>query len=79
MFAQAIDVKSGQQKANAELILAYGVDKPKPAQDELDAMAKSGLQVVYVDRRGLEDVPEGKELPAPKPEFIEAEVVEEEK
>ncbi len=78
LFEQATNPKSGQQKAAAELMLAYGVDKPKPAQDELDAMAKSGFQVVYVERGGLENVPERGVLPEPKPDFLPAEILEDE-
>ena len=75
-YKRAVDMRSGQGKASTELLLAYGYEKPKPAVDELDAIAKSGLQLVYINRAGLEDVEKQKELPAPKPEFIDAEIVE---
>ncbi len=77
LFRMATDARSGQSKASAELILAYGYDKPKPAPDELEAMKKSGLQVVFVERGGLEGVPK-RELPAPEstPEFLDAEFKE---
>lgn len=79
VYKRAVDMRSGQGKASAELLLAYGYEKPKPAADELDAMARSGLQVVFVNRPELNDVPKMEALPEPKPEFINAEIVEDER
>jgi hypothetical protein len=54
---------------------AYG--KPKPSEEALDALAKGGVQIVYV---APPELPEGNDLPAlpPKADFIEAEIVEDE-
>ena len=77
LYKNASNDRSPQSKASAELMFAYGFDKPKPAPDELDAMAKSGFQVVYVERGGLEDVPHEPALPpAPEPKFIAGEFTE---
>ena len=78
-YKLATDTRSGQCKQAAELLLAYGFDKPKPAKDELDAMAKSGFQVVYVKQGGLENVPTEHQPPTPEPKFIEGEFEENEK
>ena len=77
-YKRAIDMRSGQGKAITELLLAYAFEKPKPAENELEAIAKSGFQVVYVERGGLENVQKMDKLPEPKPEFLESEVVEDE-
>lgn len=76
-YKRAIDMRSGQGKAITELFLAYAFEKPKPAENELEAIAKSGFQVVYVERGGLENVPKMGKLPEPKPEFLEGEILEE--
>jgi hypothetical protein len=54
---------------------AYG--KPKPSEEALDALAKGGVQIVYV---APPELPEQGDVPAlpPKPEFIEAEFTEDE-
>jgi hypothetical protein len=79
LFRMGTDPRSGQAKASIELLFAYGFDKPKPAPDELEAM-KGGFQVVFVERGGLEGVPK-RELPAAegRPEFIDAEILEDDK
>lgn len=79
LFRMGTDHRSGQAKASIELLFAYGFDKPKPAPDELEAM-KGGFQVVFVERGGLESVPR-RELPAAEgtPEFIDAEIMEDDK
>ncbi len=74
---RAVDMRSGQGKAITELFLAYAFEKPKPAEDELQAMEKSGLQVVYINHPELADVPKQKELLKPEPKFLEGEVIEE--
>ena len=53
---------------------AYG--KSKPSDEALDALAKGGVQIVYVAPPELPERSEQPSLP-PKPEFIEAEFAEE--
>jgi hypothetical protein len=54
---------------------AYG--KPKPSEEALDALAKGGVQIVYVAPPELPEQGDALALP-PKPEFIEAEFTEDE-
>jgi hypothetical protein len=61
---------------NALMDRAHG--KPRPSEEEIDAIAKGGIQLVYVARPEL-DAPEKRmELTAPVPDFIEGEFTEEE-
>jgi hypothetical protein len=60
---------------NALMDRAFG--KSRPHDDELDAMGKAGIQIVYVAPVELEQAPR-KQLLKPKPDFIDAEFTEEE-
>lgn len=74
---RAIDMRSGQGKASTELLLAYGFDKPRPSEVESEAIANGGIKLVYVDNSSLKDVPIRRgELPEPKPDFIDGEVID---
>lgn len=54
---------------------AYG--KARPHEDELDAIAKGGIQLVYLAQTELDgDVKSAKNILPPKPEFIEGEFEE---
>ena len=74
VFETAIDRRSPQQVAAARELMDRGFDKSKPSTEELDAVKEGGIRLVYVDRAAL-PVEEKKELPAPAPEFLEAEIV----
>jgi hypothetical protein len=53
---------------------AYG--KARPSEEELDAIKGSGFQLVYVQRPEIDpEIPQQQELPAPKPDFLDAEIV----
>lgn len=52
---------------------AYG--KPKPSVEEIEAIGKGGIQLVYVSQQANDpDIPVRRELPEAKPEFVEGEV-----
>jgi hypothetical protein len=70
---------SGSPKsiAAAQLLIEYGYGKPKPSDEALDAMAKGGVQIVYINAPEVPLAEERRALPA-TPEFIEAEFVSEE-
>lgn len=62
---------------NALMDRAYG--KSRPHDDALDAVAKGGLQIVYLNPPQLEgEVKEAGPTTAPSPEFIEAQFTEDE-
>lgn len=75
VFETAVDRRSPQQVAAARELLDRGFDKAKPSTEELDAVEKSGIRLVYVDRAAL-PVEEKRELPAPQPDFLPAEFEE---
>ena len=71
MFNIATNPKSMKQVEAAKFLIERAYGKAKPSEDELDAMAKGGVRIVLVNQPT--DVPEQVALPAPKPDFIEAE------
>lgn len=65
-----------QAVAAAQLLLARAYGLPKPSDEALEAVREGGVRLVVVSDPELAQIAEGKALPAPKPEFIEAEVIE---
>lgn len=60
---------------NALMDRAYG--KARPHDDALDAVAKGGLQIVYLNPPQLDgEVKEAGARQAPRPEFVEGEVID---
>lgn len=70
--------KSPQAVAAYNALMDRAFGKAKPHDDELDAMEKGGIQIVYVTPVELEGVPHAKPALAAKPEFLEGEYSEEE-
>lgn len=66
---------SGQKNVQAfEALMARAYGKPKPSDEALDALAKGGVQIVYV---APPELPEAqREQFKPVPNFIEGEVVD---
>jgi hypothetical protein len=79
LYITATMPKSRNQVKAAELLLAYGWGKPKAAEEDLQAIKKGGLTLVYVDRREIDpDIPVAPKnaLQGKNPEFIDAEFSE---
>lgn len=79
VFKTALNPTAKQQVAAAQLLVERAYGKARAADEDLNAIKKGGLTLVYVDRR--EDDPEiplveQRTLPAAPPEFIDAEVFE---
>lgn len=64
------------QAFNALMDRAYG--KAKPSEEELGAIKDGGFKLIYVQPPEIapEQLEQFKELPAPRPDFIEGEIVE---
>lgn len=79
MFNIATSARSALsvQAFNALMDRAYG--KAKPSEEELGAIKDGGFKLIYVQPPEIspEQIEQFKELPAPKPDFIEGEIVEE--
>ncbi len=62
------------------LLFSYAHGKPKSADEDIDAIKKGGLTLVYVERPAVDpDIPVfdgGAQHALPPPEFVDAEVVE---
>ena len=74
----ASNPKHPQCVAAFNAVCDRAMGKPRPSEEEADAIAKGGI-VVQIAYPAMADVPvrEMKELRAPEPDFIEAEIVEE--
>lgn len=71
-MAEIAESKSPKAVEAARFCIEYGYGKPRPSDEALDAIAKGGVQIVYV---AAPEVPAGEErraLPT-KPDFIDAE------
>lgn len=75
IYETAVDTRSPRQVAAASLLLERGYGKPKPSDEALDALARGGIQLVYVAAPEVPVAQERKPLPS-KPEFINAEILE---
>ena len=73
MVANMVEIaKSKSPQAVAAFVAlcdrAYG--RPRPSEEEAGAIAKGGIQLVYVQRLELDpEIPRAPALPAPVPEF----------
>ncbi len=79
IISKLVEVATSDSPKNiaaAELLIERGYGKPKPSDEALDAMAKGGVQIVYIEAPQVPIGEERKALPA-KPDFIDAEVVSE--
>jgi hypothetical protein len=76
LFRIAASEEHPHAVAAAQVLLDRAYGKPKPSEEELDAIKGSGFQLVYVQRPEIDpDIPQQQELPAPKPDFLDAEIV----
>ena len=75
IYNKAMDDKSPFQIQAAQLLLNRAYGKERSADEDLDAIKKGGITVV-INRPTL-DLEDQKELPAPAPDYIEAEFMEE--
>ena len=76
LYDTATDTMSPKQVAAAKLLFERAWGATKPSDEALDALAKGGIQLVYVAAPEVPAAEERKALPS-KPEFIDAELVEE--
>lgn len=78
IVAVASNPKHPQCVAAFNAVCDRAMGKPRPSEEEADAIAKGGI-VVQIAYPAMADVPlrEIKELRAPEPDFIDAEIVEE--
>jgi hypothetical protein len=61
--------------AAAAVVLDRAYGKPRPSDEELDAVRRCGFQIIYLDRPELADVPERVEPPPRVPHFLDSEIV----
>lgn len=81
VYKTACDPKNRNQGICADMLLKRAYGNPKAADEDLAAIRKGGLTVVYVNRPAIDtDIPEAlPQLEAKNPEFIEAEFPEEDR
>lgn len=72
----AASPKSPHAVAAATLLLDRAYGKAAPSSEELDALKEGGFRIVMVSAPAIEGLDDYHELPAPKPDFIDGEVVE---
>jgi hypothetical protein len=75
VYKTALCRTSKNQILAAQLLLTYAYGKPKASDEDLEAIKKGGLTLVYVDRNAIDpEIPMAQEaLPPAPPEFIESE------
>jgi hypothetical protein len=72
LFTIATDEKHPHAVAAAQVLLDRAYGKPKPSDEELGAIQKSGFQLVYVNRPEIDpEIVEHKALPPPRPDFLD--------
>ena len=77
LYREAVNGRSIKQIEAAKVLLARAYGKEKPSEDELNALAAGGIQLVYV-QPPVVDVMKAGPVEQPVPEFIGAEFQEEE-
>lgn len=73
----AQNTKHPRQIEAFEALMSRGWGKVAPSDEELEARAEGGFQVIFIERPVLPEI-ERPQLGEPKPDFIEGEVVSDE-
>jgi hypothetical protein len=79
IIAKLVEVATSDSPKNiaaAELLIERGYGKAKPSDEALNALAKGGVQIVYIEAPDVAIGTQRKALPA-KPEFVDCEILKE--
>lgn len=82
MVANMVDVACSNSKNNVaafEALMARAYGRPRPSDEETNAIAKGGITIVYGSNPQRDpDIRPAEDLPAPEPRFLPAEFREDE-